>query len=128
MAQGITGTGTAATVKGGLIVTGTGLLFATAADRKVHVYDSATGAELATLPLGGPTSGQPVDVRAGRPAVPARDGVDRPGDNGWFERIDRLSCRADWTRGVCVAGGRGRQQIARNHFVQLVRVVAKEDL
>ncbi len=56
---GITGTGSAATVKGGLIVTGTGLLFATAADRKVHVYDSGNGTELATLPLGGPTSGGP---------------------------------------------------------------------
>jgi glucose dehydrogenase len=56
---GITGTGSAATVKGGLIVTGTGLLFATAADRKVHVYDSGNGKELATLPLGGPTSGGP---------------------------------------------------------------------
>ncbi len=57
--QGITGTGTAATVKGGLIVTGAGLLFATAADCKVHVYESATGAELTTLPLGGLSSGQP---------------------------------------------------------------------
>jgi quinoprotein glucose dehydrogenase len=56
---GITGTGSAATVKGGLIVTGTGLVFATAADRKVHVYDASTGDELATLPLGGPTSGGP---------------------------------------------------------------------
>jgi glucose dehydrogenase len=56
---GITGTGSAMTVKGGLIVTGTGLVFATAADRKVHVYDTGSGAELATLPLGGPTSGGP---------------------------------------------------------------------
>ena len=56
---GIKGTGSAATVKGGLIVTGTGLLFATAADRKVHVYDSGDGKELATFPLGGPTSGGP---------------------------------------------------------------------
>jgi glucose dehydrogenase len=56
---GITGTGSAMTVKGGLIVTGTGLVFATAADRKVHVYDTTTGGELATLPLGGPTSGGP---------------------------------------------------------------------
>jgi glucose dehydrogenase len=56
---GIKGTGSAATVKGGLIVTATGLVFATAADRKVHAYDSGTGAELATLPLGGPTSGGP---------------------------------------------------------------------
>jgi glucose dehydrogenase len=56
---GITGTGSAATVKGGMILTGSNLLFATAADRKVHVYNSDTGAELTTLPLGGPTSGQP---------------------------------------------------------------------
>lgn len=55
--RGITGTGSAASVKGGLVVTSTGLLFATAADRKVHVYDTDTGDELATLPLGGPTSG-----------------------------------------------------------------------
>lgn len=56
---GIKGTGSAATVKGGLIVTGSGLVFATAADRKVHVYDNANGNELATFPLGGPTSGGP---------------------------------------------------------------------
>jgi glucose dehydrogenase len=56
---GITGTGSAMTVKGGLIVTGTGLVFATAADRKVHVYDTGSGRELATFPLGGPTSGGP---------------------------------------------------------------------
>jgi quinoprotein glucose dehydrogenase len=58
-AQGITGTGSAAAVKGSMIVTASGLLFATAADRKVHVYDTDTGTELATLPLGGPTSGAP---------------------------------------------------------------------
>jgi glucose dehydrogenase len=57
--QGITGTGSAAMVKGGMVVTGTGLVFATAADRKVHVYDSNDGSEVTTLPLGGPTSGQP---------------------------------------------------------------------
>ena len=56
---GIRGTGSAATMKGGLIVTATGLVFATAADRKVHVYDTGNGDELATLPLGGPTSGGP---------------------------------------------------------------------
>lgn len=56
---GIKGTGSAATVKGGLIVTGTGLVFATAADRKVHAYDVRDGKELATFPLGGPTSGGP---------------------------------------------------------------------
>lgn len=63
--QGITGTGSAATTKGGMVVTGAGLLFATAADRKVHVYDSATGAELTALPLGGPTSGQPAMYELG---------------------------------------------------------------
>jgi glucose dehydrogenase len=65
VSQGIKGTGSAATVKGGMIVTSTGLLFATAADRKVHVYDSATGTELTTLPLGGPTSGQPAMYELG---------------------------------------------------------------
>jgi quinoprotein glucose dehydrogenase len=59
IAQGVTGTGSAATTKGGMIVTSTGLVFATAADRKVHIYDSATGDEVTSLPLGGPTSGQP---------------------------------------------------------------------
>jgi quinate dehydrogenase (quinone) len=57
--QGITGTGTAAMVKGGIIVTSTGLLFASAADRKVHVYDAATGRQLHELPLAGATSGSP---------------------------------------------------------------------
>ncbi len=57
--QGITGTGSAATNKGGMIVTATGLLFATAADRKVHVYDAATGRQLSEIPLGGTTSGAP---------------------------------------------------------------------
>jgi quinate dehydrogenase (quinone) len=58
-AQGVTGTGTAATVKGGIIVTATGLLFVTAADRKVHVYDSASGKQLWELPLGGATTAGP---------------------------------------------------------------------
>ena len=57
--QGIKGTGTAASIKGGLIVTATGLVFATAADRKVHVYDSATGTQIAELPLGGNSTGAP---------------------------------------------------------------------
>jgi quinoprotein glucose dehydrogenase len=57
--QGIKGTGTAAMTKGGLIVTATGLVFATAADRKVHVYDSTTGTQLWELPLGGATGGGP---------------------------------------------------------------------
>ena len=58
-AQHITGTGTAATVKGGIIVTATGLLFVSAADRKIHVYDAATGRQRHELPLGGATSGSP---------------------------------------------------------------------
>ena len=57
--QGITGTGTAGMVKGGIIVTGSGLVFVTAADRKVHVYDAATGKQIWELPLGAPTSGAP---------------------------------------------------------------------
>jgi quinoprotein glucose dehydrogenase len=57
--QGITGTGSAMMVKGGLIPTATGLLFATAADRKVHVYDSATGKQLHELALGGMSTGSP---------------------------------------------------------------------
>ena len=43
MGQGVKGTGTAGTTKGGIITTATGLLFVTAADRKVHVYDSTNG-------------------------------------------------------------------------------------
>jgi len=57
--QGIHGTGTAATVKGGIIATATGLLFVSAADRKVHVYDAATGRQLHELTLAGATSGSP---------------------------------------------------------------------
>jgi len=57
--QGIRGTGTAGTTKGGMIVTATGLVFATAADRKVHVYDAANGKEITALQLGGATSGAP---------------------------------------------------------------------
>ena len=57
--KGIRGTGSAASVKGGLIPTASGLVFATAADRKVHVYDSTDGKQLAELPLGGATSGAP---------------------------------------------------------------------
>jgi quinate dehydrogenase (quinone) len=57
--QGITGTGTAASIKGGIIPTATGLLFVTAADRKVHVYDSSTGKELCELQLGAASTGSP---------------------------------------------------------------------
>jgi quinoprotein glucose dehydrogenase len=57
--QGITGTGSASTTKGGLITTATGLVFATAADRKVHVYDSATGTQISEIQIGAATSGAP---------------------------------------------------------------------
>ena len=57
--QGIKGTGTAASIKGGIIPTAAGILFVTAADRKVHVYDSSSGKELCQFPLGGATSGSP---------------------------------------------------------------------
>jgi glucose dehydrogenase len=57
--QGVRGTGTAATIKGGMIVTASGLVFVTAADHKVHVYDSASGRQLWESLLGGMTSGAP---------------------------------------------------------------------
>jgi glucose dehydrogenase len=70
--QGITGTGSAMTIKGGMVVTGSNLLFATAADRKVHIYNADTGSELTTLPLGGVTSGQPAMYEhGGRQSLPA---------------------------------------------------------
>ena len=73
--QGITGTGTAASLKGGIITTATGLVFVTAADRKVHVYDSATGKQMSELQLGGPTHWSALDVRAGRATVSSRHGI-----------------------------------------------------
>ena len=87
--QGIKGTGAAATVKGGLIVTASGLVFATAADQKVHVYDSVTGKQLWETPLGGPTSGAPsmyeLDGRqyllVTAAGAPTRDGA-RPSIDG----------------------------------------------
>jgi glucose dehydrogenase len=57
--HGVTSTGTAASIKGGIITTATGLLFVTAADRKVHVYDSITGKQLWELQLGGSATGSP---------------------------------------------------------------------
>jgi quinate dehydrogenase (quinone) len=59
VSQGIKGTGTAGTTKGGMIVTATGLLFVTAADKKVHVYDTKTGTQVHELQLDGVTSGAP---------------------------------------------------------------------
>ena len=75
VSQGITGTGAAMTVKGGIIATGTGLLFVTAADRKVHVYDSATGKQVSELPLGAATSGAPSMYEHDGRQYPLRHGV-----------------------------------------------------
>ena len=74
--QGIKGTGTAAMVKGGMILTATDLLFVTAADRKVHVYDRGTGKQISELPLGGADHWSAIDVRAERPPANGRS-VDR---------------------------------------------------
>jgi glucose dehydrogenase len=57
--QGVRGTGTAASIKGGIIPTATGLLFVTAADRKVHAYDSSSGKQLGEFQLGATTTGSP---------------------------------------------------------------------
>jgi quinoprotein glucose dehydrogenase len=57
--RGVRGTGTAAMIKGGIIPTASGLLFVSAADRKVHVYETATGRQVWELPLGATTSGSP---------------------------------------------------------------------
>ena len=57
--QGIKGTGTAANVKTGLIVTSTGLVVATAGDHKIHVYDSKDGKQIWETPLGAATTGAP---------------------------------------------------------------------
>jgi quinoprotein glucose dehydrogenase len=59
VSQGIKGTGTAGTTKGGIIVTATGLLFVSAADQKVHIYDTKSGTQIHELALGGTTSGSP---------------------------------------------------------------------
>ena len=42
-----------------MIATATGLVFATAADRKVHVYDSTTGKQISEIQLGGGSTGSP---------------------------------------------------------------------
>ena len=133
---GIKGTGSAATVKGGLIVTGTGLVFATAADRKVHVYDSGDGKELATLPLGGPTSGGPSMYELGgrqyllvtaSATQPERTGCDpdarTQGRPAWsptrcrssrdFADVARGRFRCPWTVGAPGAAGAGSVQRRR---------------
>jgi quinate dehydrogenase (quinone) len=57
--QGIKGTGTAANIKTSLIVTATGLVFATAGDHRIHVYDANDGKQIWETPLGAATSGAP---------------------------------------------------------------------
>jgi glucose dehydrogenase len=82
--QGVRGTGTAATTKGGIILTATGLLFVTAADRKVHVYDSGSGKQICEFELGGVTSGSPsMYERGGRQYLLVTAAV--PGGRGGAE-------------------------------------------
>ncbi len=56
---GVHGTGAAETMKSSSIVTSTGLLMVTAADRKVHIYDTSNGKELRAISLGAVSSGSP---------------------------------------------------------------------
>jgi len=57
--KGVHGTGAAEFMKSSVIVTSSGLLFVTAADRKLHIYDSDTGKELRQIALGAASSGSP---------------------------------------------------------------------
>ena len=91
--QGIKGTGTAANVKTSVIVTATGLVFATAGDHKIHVYDSKDGKQIWETPLGAATTGAPsmyeingrqyllVTAAAGGARGAARNTVDVAGAN-----------------------------------------------
>ncbi len=56
---GVHGTGAAQTLKSSIISTSSGLVFANAADRKIHIYDADTGKELHQIPLGAVSSGSP---------------------------------------------------------------------
>jgi len=61
------------------------LLFVTAADRKVHVYDSATGTQVSELQLGGASSGSPSMYELGGRQyllVTASSGNEPPGGRG----------------------------------------------
>ena len=58
-AKGVHGTGAAEFMKSSVVVTSSGLLFVTAADRKLHIYDSDTGKELRQILLGAASSGSP---------------------------------------------------------------------
>ncbi len=57
--KGAHGTGAAEFMKSSVVVTSTGLLFVTAADRRLHIYDADTGKELRTINLGATSSGSP---------------------------------------------------------------------
>jgi quinoprotein glucose dehydrogenase len=57
--KGAHGTGAAEFMKSSVVVTSAGLLFVTAADRKLHIYDSAAGKELRQILLGAASSGSP---------------------------------------------------------------------
>lgn len=56
---GVHGTGAAETMKSSVIVTSAGLVFANAADRKIHIYDADNGKELHQIALGAVSSGSP---------------------------------------------------------------------
>ena len=58
-AKGITGTGTAGTLKFGAINTANGLVFVGAGDDKLHVYDAESGKPLWAFQLGAATRGCP---------------------------------------------------------------------
>jgi quinoprotein glucose dehydrogenase len=55
----VTGTGAAATLKGSVIPTASGLVFVNAADQKIHVYDAETGRQVLEIPVGATTGGSP---------------------------------------------------------------------
>ena len=57
--KGAHGTGAAEFMKSSVIVTSTGLLFVTAADRRLHIYDADNGKELRAINLGATSSGSP---------------------------------------------------------------------
>ena len=57
--KGAHGTGAAEFMKSSVVVTSTGLLFVTAADRKLHIYDADNGKELRHITLGATSSGSP---------------------------------------------------------------------
>jgi len=57
--KGAHGTGAAEFMKSSAIVTSTGLLFVTAADRRLHIYDADNGKELRAINLGATSSGSP---------------------------------------------------------------------